>query len=336
MTKNQEKLKEICIDVIKKECEEQGLDVKPNILTIQEFYKRFTLKNHKAFPSYMPKRYDGFYYSKTKELFIFVNCPSNKIQDKERRKGLYTDRTIGELVYLCYHELRHVKQKESDYTTYDDFIMAIDSLITNYNSGSFYDENHDFLAYEIDAEMYKHKKAKEYLETNYPEELVNLREEAEYDLDFHTFYLNMHDPVSRLDECYRLLASNCLKQPLDPIERTIISLMNSNIEELIQKVNMMNLDSRIIPVVMTTDYFMNNLEFSELNPENIEILKQNLVFLIESYEQKIQIASDYYKRDMITKERYLRVIETLGDILKRKYEILKELEAIRQLKLKKE
>ena len=87
---------------------------------------------------------------------------------------------------------------------------------------------------------------------------------------------------------------------------------------------------------MTTDYFMNNLEFSELNPENIEILKQNLVFLIESYEQKIQIASDYYKRDMITKERYLRVIETLGDILKRKYEILKELEAIRQLKLKKE
>ena len=65
---------------------------------------------------------------------------------------------IFRLAFVCYHEARHVEQKEFDVYNFETFIDIIDKVnVLDYGL------SHDSYSFEIGANLYSIRKTKEYM-----------------------------------------------------------------------------------------------------------------------------------------------------------------------------
>lgn len=77
-------------------------------------------------------------------------------------KGLF------QVLKTCYHEIRHSIQLTFDRYSYERFLSDIENFFIKCNLGKDYKYNHDSYSFEIGANLYGTRMAKEYLMNNYP------------------------------------------------------------------------------------------------------------------------------------------------------------------------
>lgn len=95
------------------------------------------------------------------------------ISDREdgylfKYKGAIT-KDFFQVLRTCYHEARHCEQRTFNRYTYERFLYDIEDFYMKYNLNKDYKHNHDSYSFEIGANIYGTRMAKEYLMKNYPE-----------------------------------------------------------------------------------------------------------------------------------------------------------------------
>lgn len=165
-----EDMKKISHEIIE-ELGQPSIELNVFPLTFVEYYndyvfnKKYNLIKMASY-STIPLIADGFNDSKG-NIVIFLNR-INKIEKIEHK--------IFRLAQICYHEARHSMQQKFDNYSYDGFLRDIDHFLkTNID----YTLEHNKYSFEIGANLYAVRKAKEYLKTRYPDLYKKHKDEIE-------------------------------------------------------------------------------------------------------------------------------------------------------------
>ena len=187
MTLSLRDMKIIAHEIISEELESNGLNVNIMPYTFVEYSGSNTLKNptilEKASKWLLAKRANGYFDTSKNNVVIFLD---------HFKKIKNVDNKLISLARTCYHETRHVIQMNYSPYSFDGFMNGIDNV--NYAD---YIISHDSRLFEIDANLFGIKKAKEYILKNYPEyyeenkEEIELREQI-YNLEYLTYDAPSH------------------------------------------------------------------------------------------------------------------------------------------------
>lgn len=303
-------IKKIIADIEEEERKESGFNAKIKTLTTVEYYKEsfknknFTLvKKIKNLST--PLTASGIYNFKDSSVVIFLNSYS-KIIDPNKK--------ILKFIKTCYHEIRHSLQDNLDPFCFTKFACDIDRLIAYYDS-VLYDKRHDSFFFEIDANTYSIQKAKEYLEKKFPDiyNIEEIKKEIEkYDEYSYDNYI-LFDIGNSIEKAILLLKKhNISKEEKDDVSPLLNIFLNDDnsfksIKEIACNKNFKNIDERIICAFFSNSYFLESLDFNNLNDYELEILNESLNYTINLYrrQQKIlDIELQPYKERLDT---YLKI-----------------------------
>lgn len=287
-----EDIKKIIADITEEERINSGFKGEIKTLTTVEYYKEsFKNKNFslvKKIKSFtLPLTSRGFYNSKSSSIVVFLDS-YNKIIDPNKKLLL--------LIKTCYHEIRHSTQNHLDSFSFDKFAYDIDRFIAC-NDSVYYDKNHDFFFFEIDANIYSIKKAKEYLEKNFPsiykKESIK-KEIEEYDDIYFTDWV-FYDIGNSIERAISLLknqkSSKKAKDFFSPILNIFLNTDNSfkSIIEIVNNENFKNIDNRIICALFSSKSFLESIDFNNLSYYELEILNKSLKYTIELFTKQQRI-----------------------------------------------
>lgn len=338
-----EQRKQILNDICDEECKEHNLDVKIDIVTIEEYESGILKKPVKlqqvtetAELLSLPFWAAGAHFNSKKKnrIVIFI---------KEKTKSKKMQKTLVQNIWTCYHELRHeqqatTKDKMKDFS-YESFMMQISHVCHRIQPGDYRLE-HDKYYFEIDADLYAHQKTKEYLMKNYPEVYEQQKEYLDFLYQKTKFYQMTFDPSFELERALQEMkkySANKKKElvnkktitnnrkvayKLDSVSPILSIFIDKITDEkikykpmkhIMRNPNFKKLDKRIIYAFFSSKTFLEQLDYNRLTYEELQILKESLEYTMNKYQEQIEIMSqekemtlDYYLKEsksILTKMR---------------------------------
>ena len=298
---NTKDIKKIITDIEEEERKESGFNGKIKSLTTIEYYKdSFKSKSFslvkKITSLTTPLTASGIYNYKNASVVIFLDS-YNKIIDPNVK--------ITKFIKTCYHEIRHSIQEDFEPFSFNKFACDIDRLIAYYDS-TLYAKRHDSFFFEIDANSYSIKKAKEYLEKKFPDiyNTEKIQKEIEDYDDYCLTNFILFDIGNSIEKTISLLKKhNISKEEKDDISPVLNIFLNDDnsfksIKEIISNKCFKNIDERIICAFFSSKAFLESIDFNNLNYYELEILNESLKYTIDLYvrQQKIiDMEQDPYK-----------------------------------------
>ena len=281
--------KNIADKIITKELEEYNLDIKFFPITYVTYYKGIIfnvkgnlktkikyclVKNNVAGTNTNVFGYDS--------IIIFIDS-FDKYDDLSRQ--------VVELVFTCYHEVRHSVQKHFDKHSYDSFLNNIDRVYKEYIDSTDYNINHDNYSFEIGANLYAINKTKQFLKEN-DEKLYNEQKKLldEKESKYLKNYL-MYNPQKRINEVLKFIKQT---KQLDLIP-IINCFMNDDgsFKKISEMINKENIDKEIIYNIITSPVFLDELDKSELTKDEYLLLLDALDYIsIITKNQKVQLEDE--------------------------------------------
>lgn len=295
-------LKTISHDIIDQELDNYGISANVMPITFVEYSESRSLKKQTVLEkiSKFIKGHSvgGFYNPSKNNIVIFID------RIKKIKK---IDRQIFNLAFVCYHEVRHRIQKEFSQYSYEGFIDFIDKLnIFDYGL------SHDSFSYEIGANLYGVKKAKEYMIKNYPDlfesqkEYINLLEQIYY-YQYLTYDAGLHvDSSLAVLKIMNKLSNKETSEKDDELHKKIKQFESilkifinedfsfKNIDEIIQNEELKKLDKRIVYAVLSSKTFLSSVDLNNLSYNSLLVLSEVLTYTCNldlkqiKYEEELQ------------------------------------------------
>lgn len=299
-------MKRITHEIIEEELGKTDIKVNVFPLTFVEYYNDYVFNKNNNFikmlsDSIKPLTAGGFYNSEG-NIVIFLSH-INKIKKPEHK--------IFELAKVCYHEARHVMQQKFNVYSYDGFLTDIDFFLkTNID----YKLDHDKFSFEIGANLYGVRKAKEYLKTKYfdlyekhKDEIDKL--EKKYQLDYMTYDAsdNIERVVQMLKESNnKLVKGNKLKN-ISPILEIFLNEDASfkHFSEIVQNDKFKELDKRIVYAILSSKSFLQQINMNQLSIEELELVNESLQYTSALYKNQKKLIEQSLNKTNIAYLEYL-------------------------------
>lgn len=285
-------IKKIIADIEEEEKKESGFNAKIKTLTTVEYYKEsFKNKNFTLVKKIknlsLPLTSSAFYSYKDSSIVIFMDSYT-KILDQNS--------DLFRIVFTCYHEIGHNLQDSLPIYSFNRFACDIDSFIACFNT-TVYDKKHDSFYNEIDANNYAIKKTKEYLKRNFPDIYNDKVVQHKFEIheeDYFTDYV-LFDLVNSIEETSYLLKKHKLsieeKDDISPIINIFFGEDNSfrAFNEILSNKNLKDIDTRVFCAFLSSKAFLNSLDLTNLNCNELEILYKSLKYMNTLYDRQYKI-----------------------------------------------
>ena len=192
------------------------------------------------------------------------------------------DNQFIRIIQLVYHELWHIVQAQKYKNNFLEFIVELEACVKCIKP-EHYKRNHDNYFMEIDADYNAIQKTKEYL-NRHPEILTKSEETLNYldkeyrcrlvNYDFDTFFnifceCKTKNEMFGFDEClwYQIFFGKG-----ESLKR---------IDEILNDERFNILDKKIVNSIISSDKFLSTIDFSELNNNEKDILRESLEYKVD-------------------------------------------------------
>lgn len=311
-----EDMKKISHEIIEEELGQPSIELNVFPLTFVEYYNDYVFNKKynlikKAPYSTIPLIADGF-NDLEGNIIIFLNR-INKIEKIEHK--------IFRLAQICYHEARHSMQQKFDKYSYNGFLKDIDHFLkTNID----YTLEHNKYSFEIGANLYAVRKAKEYLETKYPDLYKKHKDEIEklekkYQFDYMTY--DASDTVERAIQMLKVtnkIGNNKIikgksKKEISPVLEIFLNEDASfkNFSEIVQNEKFKELDKRIVYAILSSKSFLEQINMNQLSIEELEIVNKSLQYTSTLYKNQSKLIEQSLSEKNITYLEYLKSQKSL-------------------------
>lgn len=312
------KLKEIANEIVEEEKLNNNIDTNLYPVTFIEYYNQYVLKKtinlvKKASLSLYALYARGF-YDMEGNIVIFLNTSDRIIS---------LDGNLFSFVKTCYHEFRHTVQNEFSDESYEKFLTVVEALIRQNNNNVSYLLLHDDFSYEIGANLYGIRKAKEYVKRRYPyiydkeKEKINILENK------YTFEYLTYDAAYNFDKFYKIIKSlsfiniSDLVKFLEKYKIFQIFLNNDGsfktIKDIINNVNTFKIDSRIVSAVISSRSFIETVSVQSLSKEELEFFYKHLNYTNYVYNNQLETMTKYKNQKGIDLSNYLKKRQNIVD-----------------------
>lgn len=308
-----EDMKKIAHEIIDEEMEKEGIELNVFPLTFVEYYdnyifsKNFNLIEMAAY-SAAPLIANGLNNLKG-DTVIFLNR-INKIEKIENK--------IFRLANTCYHEARHSMQQKFDEYSYDGFLRDIDHFL---ETDMDYTLEHDKYSFEIGANLYGVRKAKEYLRTKYPTLYEKQKNEIEkkekiYKLDYMTYDAsdNIERAIQKLKKQIEFKGNKAKPQKeISPILEIFLNEDASfkNLSEVMQNDKFKELDRRIVYAFLSSKSFLEEVDMERLPQEELELVNESLEYTSFLYKNQSKLIEKSLNERTINYLEYLKSQKSL-------------------------
>lgn len=304
---NIDEMRKICYEIVDEELKSENIKLNIFPLTFVEVYsfyipyRKYSLVKSIGYAT-LPLMAYG-YNNLEGDVLIFLNS-ENMFFPMERK--------IFNLVELCYHEIRHGIQEKFDIYSYEGFSRGIEKYFIK--SIDYYLRGNKY-SFEIGADLYSVRKAREYLEKKYPayvEKNYTQIEKLEKKSTFNYMMYDINESVDRIISALRdknNIKDNKLVDKVNALSRdkffknkflsevspVLEIFLNEDasfksIKEIINNDKFKMLDKKIIFVFLSCKLFLEELEF------NIETLTEDELSLVnDALEYKKNIYSNQNK-----------------------------------------
>ena len=267
------------------------------------------------------------------DIFVFLSTINSHTLKK---LGKNNGSNILQLVVTCFHEARHTAQIRFNKFSYEGFLRDLENTIRAFLPED-YESNHDKYSFEIGANLYGVAEAKKYLQKNYPEIYENNKNTLEWRESFYRYDYLTYDAVNTVDRFFDILK----RKNVSPLSTRIMALrlfFNEDeslrkIEDIIYKMNnnpcYVHLDKKVVYVFMSSRYFLQNTNISELSIQELDLLKESLEYTNQVYQNQEKVIEKAYNNKIINKLKFLKnqksLVEKLANIDKITSEISESL-----------
>lgn len=285
-----EKMKEMANSIIKEELEKDGIEVNFLPVTNKEYCNYLISNSNSNFLSkLLTLIYAGGYNDKKGNIIVFLDYVAKlkNIDDK-----------IFRLANVCYHEARHSKQLVIDDYSYDKFLRNVDEN----KKVKDYLLNHDKFSFEIGANLYGVRKAKEYLKNNNPELYEKAKDKIEkrekrYMYDYMTY--DASHSIERVIDLFKIRDLFSCGRKLEDISPVFEIFLNKDasfkkINEIVENEKFKTLDKRIVYAFFSSRQFLEQIDIEKLSIEELELVNESLKYTNDLYEMQIELINEHY------------------------------------------
>ena len=322
------KMKEIAYDIFREECEVNNITFDFFPLTFVEYFKGFEKREGRSFKLSDYKQYKrAFGYHLDGEVYIFLS--------KFNRKRRYKILNLLYLVDACYHEVRHVMQRDFDSLGYEFFLRRIGKLIA-FMDCKAYETYHDCFSFEIGADMYAISKTREYLMKKYPDYYEEVKEGIELMENKIEFNYLIYDAVAKFEYClynYKKYTGDNFDYVESLFECCCFNVFLNddgtfkNFRDIISDFRFNYLDSRIINVVFSCDEFLDGLNIEDLSLEEIDIITNSLQYTCTVYKNQKNYVEKCVANGKLEKEDVFELVNYYDLRINRYESVLEKINA---------
>ena len=228
-------------------------------------------------------------------------------------KGLF------QVLKTCYHEIRHSIQLTFDRYSYERFLSDIENFFIKCNLGKDYKYNHDSYSFEIGANLYGTRMAKEYLMNNYPLIYEKDKEaiaaiEARYQNDYLIY--NPSYAIDRVLPRIRVviafgnneLVKHDFIKNISPVLSIFLNEDGSfkRLSEVMNDERYQELDKRIVYAMFSSLSFLKEVKYiSDLSFEEVQIIADAMDYTNELCMMQLKFYNGVIKHRNAT-EGYFR------------------------------
>ena len=291
-------LKQVATNILNQEIKENNIDVNYKVLSGNEFdkyRKKFNIKRSDN---------NSFYDEECNTIFIVIGNDVN-----------LDDRDFFDLIFECFHEIRHAVQKNFIKNSYEGFFYFIDD-INSYNSFDYNNISHDGYFFEIDAEIYSVNKIRGYLKEKFPEKYKNFIEEINLIEEIRNLEYLLYNTTSRFNIFmskfkYNLRIGRIKWKKEEDDDIVIPSLFNvflncdgsfKTISEIINNEKFNDIDNRIVYAVVSSKMFLDTVDYSNLSSFELSFLEGVL-----NYSNGLNNKQIILKKELFNKRRKLYI-----------------------------
>ena len=253
--------------------------------------------------------------------------------------GTYNGAFARELFLVLktsYHEICHSVQLTFDRYSYERFLCDIENFFIKYNLGRDYKHNHDSYSFEIGANLYGTRMAKQYLMNNYP--LIYEKDKEEIEL-IEQRYMNdylLYNPSYTIDRVLSRIRINGVfsnnNETIKNVSPVLSIFLNEDgsfkrPSEVMNDEKYHGLDKRIVCAMFSSLSFlkglkyMNDLSFEEISivMDAIDYTNDLCMMQMEFYDEVVahrKATEGYFKRQRM-KTAYLNLYADKHKYVKR-------------------
>lgn len=245
-------------------------------------------------------------------------------------------RGLFQVLKTSYHEIRHSVQLTFDRYSYEKFLCDIENFFIKCNLGRDYKHNHDSYSFEIGANLYGTRMAKEYLMNKYP--LIYEKDKAVIEL-IEKRYMNdylLYNPSYTIDRVLPWIKISSVfsnnDKTVNNISPVLSIFLNEDVSfkrpsEVMNDEKYQGLDKRIVYAMFSSLSFlkelkyMNDLSFEEINivTDAMDYTNNLCMMQMKFYDEVVEhrkATEGYFSRQLL-KTTYLMLYANKHKYVKR-------------------
>ena len=291
-----EEMKKIAREITESESKKYGIDinvrpvafadiVKPDFFTSRSYTIDKRMQDFYQY-SYLPC--GGYNNFKGRTMVVFVDKLLRSFVAK------YIS-SIFMLANVCYHEARHSVQMTFDRYSYDRFLRDIEQFYRRIGGNRDYKRHHDSYSFEIGANLYGIRMAREYLKKNNMEEYEKFKDKIDILEHFYQEDYKMYNASYTIDKVLPIIGvasafrnNKIIKYDFIKDTSPVLGIFLNGDGSFKRPSEVMNddkyqeLDKRIVYAMFSSLTFLKDLKHMDnLSPEEISIVNEAIDYTSE-------------------------------------------------------
>ena len=291
-----DEMKKIAREITESESKKYGIDINVRPVAFADIVKpdfftncSYTIdKRMKDFCHYSYLPCGGYNNFKGRTMVVFVDKLLRSFVAK------YIS-SIFMLANVCYHEARHSVQMTFDRYSYDRFLRDIEQFYRRIGGNRDYKRHHDSYSFEIGANLYGIRMAREYLKKNNMEEYEKFKDKIDILEHFYQEDYKMYNASYTIDKVLPIIGvasafgdNEIVKHDFIKDTSPVLGIFLNGDGSFKRPSEVMNddkyqeLDKRIVYAMFSSLTFLKDLKHMDnLSPEEISIVNEAIDYTSE-------------------------------------------------------
>lgn len=278
-----------------------------------------------------------------------INCKAihyeKKLEDNKMNEDLVIlisnlqdnkdiNKTIFELIRLCYNETRHSIQKNFDNNSYEGFINKVDNALSYFDpiSYEYYPERFSF---EIGANLYSIGMTKNYLKQKYPKIYTEKKQDIDNLEGKYRFNYKIYNAPNQINTLITIANNNRIKiNNISPVFNIFINDDNSfkGFKDIIVSPEYQALDKRISNAILSSSAYLKKIDMGTLSNDELTLLQEILQYTSTIYNNQITLLINAAQKKYINSQQYIIIQIELKNNIEDINKYIKLIEQIKQQK----
>lgn len=200
-------------------------------------------------------------------------------------------RGLFQVLKTSYHEIRHSVQLTFDRYSYERFLCDIENFFIMCNLGRDYKHNHDSYSFEIGANLYGTRMAREYLKKNYPKTYEREKRIIDAIEDRYKNDYMLYNPSYTIDRVIPWIRISSVFSKNDKTIKNISPVLSLFLNgdgsfkrpsEVLTNEKYQSLDKRVVYAFFSSELFLKELgNIKDLTSEEVSILNEAMDYTNE-------------------------------------------------------